>query len=182
MISWQLLTNVNLDLCFGISEELNLNRTMVLRKAVVALLLLRIIENRRSLNASAILHRLACIRAILSKNPLLASMFAAAEPVVAAVLQRARRQVDCAAVAVQSKLQSHPLLHPITNTSYVRHVLEFLRALIVKIDCALKALAPFARFRIVCSVLRRKQRTSHSLDVATLGLRQICSYMPPRVN
>jgi hypothetical protein len=109
-------------------------------------------------------------------------MFAAAEPVVAAVLQRARRQVDRAALAVQSKLQSHPLLHPITNTSYVRHVLEFLRALIVKIDCALKALAPFARFRIVCSVLRRKQRASHSLDVATLGLRQTCSCMPPRVN
>ena len=181
MISWQLLTNVNLDLCFGISEELNLNRTMVLRKAVVALLLLRIIENRRSLNAGAIIQRLALIRAILSKNPLLASMFAAAEPVVAAVLQRARRQVDRAALAVQSKLQSHPL-HPITNTSCVRHVLEFLRALIIKIDCALKALAPFARFRIVCSVLRRKQRASHSLDAATLGLRQTCSYMPPRVN
>ncbi len=154
---WQLSSVVTSDLCIGISEVLDFERNMVLRKAAAALLLLRIIENRHSFNAEAIIQGLARIRALMLKYPRLASIFAATEHVVAAVLKSACGQADRATLTILSKLQNQPL-QTITNSSCVRLVLEFLRACVIKIDCALRALAPFARFRIVCSVLRRKQR------------------------
>ena len=137
---------------------------MVLRKAALALLLLRVIANRRSLNAGAIAQNIARIRAILSKYPLLAALFSAAERAALLLLQRVRGTAHNTAVAVASKLPANPL-RCIPNTrlgaavcSILRWLLDAALQFMVKVDAAMKGLAPFARFRIVCNVMRRKQR------------------------
>ena len=140
------------------------DQKMVLRKAAVALLLLRIIANRRSLNAAVIAQNLARIRAFLSKYPLLSTVFAAVEKLAVALLQRVRGHADRAAAAATSTLQGHSL-HSITNTRWfsvasviIRNIMAVILQLMVKVDSAMKGLAPFARFRIVCNVMRREQR------------------------
>ncbi len=143
------------------------DKKMVLRKAAVALLLLRIIANRRSLNAEAIAQNLARIRAFLSKYPLLATVFAAVEKIAVALLHRVRGHADSAAAAATSTLQGHSL-HRITNTrcfavvsAVIKKIMAVILQFMVKVDSAMKGLAPFARFRIVCNVMRRKQRAPH---------------------
>ena len=141
---------------------------MVLRKAAVALLILRIIANRRSYNAASITQSIARFRVLLSKYPLLASFFASAEQFAAMLLQNARRQAARATVAVASKLQDKG----VADSSCAQALLVFLKKVVnvlfqfmIKFDSVLKTLAPFARYRMVCSVMRRKQRlpTSHSM-------------------
>ncbi len=138
---------------------------MVLRKAAVALLLLRIIANRRYLSAEGLAH----LRAFLSKYPLPAAMFEATERFAAALLQRVRGHAGRAAAAAASKLQDGAL-HRVTGTRWgalaaqlLKRIIEFVLQFMVKIDSALKGLAPFARFRVVCNVLRRKQRAAPAL-------------------
>jgi hypothetical protein len=140
---------------------------MVLRKVAAALLLLRIIESRHSLNTGTIAKALAHIRSSLSKYPLLAEFFEATAKIALAVLQRVRGPVQRAAAAAAIRLQEQPP-HSITSTSRGELVWTILKKIacvviqiIVKIDSAMKALAPFARFRIVFNVMRREQARLH---------------------
>jgi hypothetical protein len=131
---------------------------MVLRKAAIALLLLRVVANRRYLSAEG----LAQLRAFLSKYPIPAAIFEAAIRFAAALLQRARSLAGHATAAAASKLQDGAL-HSVAGTRWgalalkvLKQIMDFVLQLMVKIDSALKALAPFARFRVVCNVMRRK--------------------------
>ena len=134
---------------------------MVLRKAAVALLILRIIANRRSYNAASITQSIARVRVLLSKYPLLASFLSSAEQFAVVLLQYARRQAARAAVAVTSKLQDEGVAGSSCAQAllgFLKKAANFLFQLMIKFDSALKTLAPFARYRMVCSVVRRKKR------------------------
>jgi hypothetical protein len=148
---------------------------MVLRKAAMALLLLRLVSNRRSLNFETIAHGLASVRAYLKKYPLLFEAVAVAEKLIMVLLQWVRRHVDRAAVAVMSKLQDPHPFSGVANTRWGAVVSEILKkmltcviAWVIKIDSALRRLAPFARFKIVCNVLRRKKRASRCMGASIL--------------
>ena len=132
---------------------------MVLRKAAVALLLLRIIANRRSWNAAAIARGSARVRELLLKYPLLASLCAGAEKSAALLLQRMETQVDRAAGSLKRKLQDDRIANARCVQIFVhvlKKIIAFLFQTMVKVDSVLKTVAPFARYRIVCNVLRRE--------------------------
>ena len=84
------------------------------------------------------------------------------------LLQNARRQAARATVAVASKLQDKGVADSSCAQAllgFLKKVVNVLFQLMITFDSVLKTLAPFARYRMVCSVMRRKQRlpTSHSM-------------------
>jgi hypothetical protein len=143
---------------------------MVLRKAAMVLLLLRIVANRRSWNRAAIAQAAVRIRELLLKYPLLASLLIPAEKNVAALLQKTRGEIARAAVALQGKMQLEGIADARCVQIFLavlKNVVEIGLQIIIKIDLALKTLAPFARYRIVCNVMRSKQRMCTAATCST---------------
>jgi hypothetical protein len=134
---------------------------MVLRKAAVALLIQRIIANSRWWKTGSSKDVKARIRALLLKYPLLVSMISFAEQFALVLLQHARSRAAHASAAVTSNLR----LDALANSRFAQAPLQFLKTvantlfqIMFKFDAALKTLAPFARYRIVCSVMRSKRQ------------------------